>query len=83
MDTILINRSKIEKTATTAVGLLITICILLSQNLLISAKDLGIGAYTGLSPNLDFIKIDAEQSVDDFNKKISNKYNQGGEITAW
>ena len=73
-------RCRLEKTATSAAGIVIALGILLIQNLNISAKDLGIGAYTGLSPNLDFIKIDAEQSVDYFNKKISNKY-KGSTIT--
>ena len=81
METVhLTPRCRLEKTATSAAGIVIALGILLIQNLNISAKDLGIGAYTGLSPNLDFIKIDAEQSVDDFNKKISNKY-KGSTIT--
>ena len=73
MDTILINRSKIEKTATTAVGLLITICILLSQNLLISAKDLGIGSYTGISPTLNDL-IEESKAEKEFNQKVLYKY---------
>lgn len=73
MDTILIPRSKIEKTATTAVGLLITICILLSQNLLISAKDLGIGSYTGISPTLNDL-IEESKAEKEFNQKVLYKY---------
>ena len=73
MDTILINRSKIEKTATTAVGLQITICILLSQNLLISAKDLGIGSYTGISPTLNDL-IEESKAEKEFNQKVLYKY---------
>lgn len=74
MDTILIPRKRAEKTAVGAVGIGIAICILVTQNLLISAKDLGIGNYTGISPTLSNLIEDQIQRENDFNKKISNKY---------
>ena len=50
MDTILVQRPQFEKAATSAAGIGIAICLLLSQNTLLSAKDLG--NLTGISPTL-------------------------------
>ena len=74
MDTILIPRPKIEKTATSAAGIGIAICLLLTQNLFISAKDLGIGAYTGVSPTLNSLIEEQSKKEIDFNREIINKY---------
>ena len=74
MDTILLPRPKIEKTATSAAGIGIAICLLITQNLNISAKDLGVGNYTGLSPTLNYIIEDQNEKELKFNQEISNKY---------
>ncbi len=74
MDTVLKPRFKIEKTATSAVGVGIAICLLITQNLLISAKDLGVGSYTGISPTLNHLIEDQIKREEHFNKEILNKY---------
>lgn len=74
MDTILIPRPKIEKTATSAAVIGIAICLLLTQNLFISAKDLGIGTYTGVSPTLNSLIEEQSKREIDFNREIVNKY---------
>ena len=59
MDTILVNRlqrPQLEKTATSAAGIGIAICLMLSQNLLISAKDIRVENLTGISPSLNYIQ---------------------------
>ena len=53
MDTILLPRTKVEKIATSVSGIAIAISLIVLQTSLISAKDLGIGSYTGLSPTLN------------------------------
>lgn len=80
MDTLLLTRPRIEKTATSAAGIGIAICLLISQNLLISAKDLDVGNYTGLSPTLNYIKEEQANREIAFNKNISIKY-AGSKIT--
>ena len=74
MDTILIPRPKIEKTAISAAGIGIAICLLLTQNLFISAKDMGIGSYTGVSPAINSLLEDQLKKEQEFNKEISYKY---------
>ena len=82
MENIHLNtRCRLEKTATGAAGIGIAICLLLSQNALISAKDLGIGAYTGLSPNITSIQQDTEQREEKFNNIVKTKY-KGATITT-
>ena len=78
MDTMLLSRNRIDRTATSAAGIGIAICLLLSQNLFISAKD--IGNYTGLSPTLDYIKEEQVNRELKFNQNISVKYS-GSKIT--
>ena len=80
MDTILLSRPKIEKTATSAAGIGIALCLLISQNLLISAKDIDVGNYTGLSPALNYIKEEQVTRELAFNQNISHKY-AGSKIT--
>ena len=80
MDTILLSRPKIEKTATSAAGIGIALCLLISQNLLISAKDIDVGNYTGLSPALNYIKEEQATRELAFNQNISRKY-AGSKIT--
>ncbi|MBE7711039.1 MAG: phosphodiester glycosidase family protein [Cyanobacteria bacterium SIG31] len=74
MDTILLPHRRAEKTVASAAGLGIVFCILLSQNLLISAKDLGLGSYTGISPTLNYIIEDQNKKEQDFKEYINNKY---------
>ena len=78
MDTMLLSRNRIDRTATSAAGIGIAICLLLSQNLFISAKD--IGNYTGLSPTLNYIKEEQVNRELKFNQNISVKYS-GSKIT--
>jgi exopolysaccharide biosynthesis protein len=77
MDTMtlpLLTRPRIEKTATSAAGIGIAICLLISQNLYIAAKGIDFGSYTGFSPAINYIK--EEQAVRElaFEKEIKTKY---------
>lgn len=77
MDTILVNRlqrPRLEKTATSAAGIGIAICLMLSQNLLISAKDIRIENLTGISPSLNYIQERQQEQEIAFEQEISNKY---------
>ena len=80
MDTAILKRSIIEKNAASAAGVGIAICILISQTLLISAKDIEIASYTGISPALNFIQEEQAKREHMFNQSIANKY-IGGQIT--
>ena len=71
MDTVLAQRQPFEKTATSAAGIGIAICLILSQNLIISAKD--IGNITGISPGLNYIK-ERQRQEEIFEQEISQKY---------
>ena len=66
MDTIILQRPRCEKAATSAAGIGIALCLLISQNSLLSAKDLGY--LTGISPQP---KINYEAI---FEEDISQKY---------
>lgn len=66
MDTLLLQRPRYEKAATSAAGIGIALCLLLSQNTLLSAKDLGY--LTGISPQP---KINYENI---FEEEIAEKY---------
>ena len=72
MDTLLLQRPQPEKTATSAAGIGIAICLMLTQNLWISASDLG--NMTGLSPGIGYIKDQQKVSEEIFEQKIQNKY---------
>ena len=74
MDTIIIPQYKKTFTAKIAGGLCIALAIILGQNLLISAKDLGIGNYTGLSPTLSNLIEEESLRERSFNQEISYKY---------
>ena len=77
MDTILVNRlqrPQLEKTATSAAGIGIAICLMLSQNLLISAKDIRVENLTGISPSLNYIQERQQEQEIAFEQAISNKY---------
>lgn len=66
MDTLLLQRPRYEKAATSVAGIGIALCLLLSQNTLLSAKDLGY--LTGISPQP---KINYENI---FEEEIAEKY---------
>ncbi len=66
MDTIFVQRPQFEKTAASAAGIGIALCLLLTQNTLLSAKDLGY--ITGISPKP---QINYEEIFED---EISGKY---------
>ena len=77
MDTILLSRPSIEKTATSAAGISIAICLLLTQNLFMEASGVNMintGNYTGLSPTLSYIKEEQYHREVDFNEEINSKY---------
>ena len=72
MDTILVQRPLFEKAATSAAGISIALCLLLTQNLIISAKDLG--SLTGISPTLNYIKDRQKNQEIAFEQEIATKY---------
>lgn len=72
MDTILVQRPQFEKAATSAAGIGIALCLLLTQNLIISAKDLG--SLTGISPTLNYIKDRQKNQEIEFEQEIATKY---------
>lgn len=72
MDTIFKQRERVEKNATSATGIIIAICLLLTQ-LSILANDIGDG-ITGISPSLNYIKEEFENKTLKHNKKIKTKY---------
>ena len=74
MDTILLPRPTIEKTATSAAGILIALCIMIGQTQLINANGIDTGNFTGLSPTINFIKEENENKIINFNKEINKKY---------
>ena len=71
MDTILVHRPQFEKAATSAAGIGIAICLLVSQNLLIPAK--GIGQITGISPTINIQEKQVNQELL-FEQEIADKY---------
>ena len=73
-------RTKLEKTATSAAGVGIAICLLISQNLIISAHDSDIGVYTGISPTINYIKEEQKRAEENFDSELSYKY-AGSKIT--
>ena len=72
MDTILVQRPQFEKAATSAAGIGIAICLLLSQNTLLSAKDLG--NLTGISPTLNNVQEQQRHQETVFEESITRKY---------
>ena len=82
MDTILVQRPQFEKAATSAAGIGIAICLLLSQNLLISAKDIGVERLTGISPSLNYIRERQKNQEITFEQEISQKYRNSKVVTV-
>ena len=74
MDTILLQGRRFEKTATSAVGISIALCLIICQNLITSASSSDIGIYTGLSPTLNYIKDEQLKKENKFNNSINLKY---------
>ena len=72
MDTLILQRPQAEKTATSAAGIGIALCLLLIQNSGIMAND--IGGLTGISPEINYIKDQKIKQEQVFNKEITNKY---------
>ena len=73
MDTLILQRPQAEKTATSAAGIGIAICLLLTQNLWISAKD--IGGITGITPpSMELIKEKRIVQEQLFEEEIAAKY---------
>ena len=68
MDTLLIHRPSLEKTATSAASIGIAICLIFTQNLWISARDFN--GMTGISPSVMDKKIQEEI----FEQEILEKY---------
>lgn len=74
MDTLILPRLNLNKTAISAAGISIALCILITQNLHIMAKDISIGSYTGLSPTIQDIINEQLNKENSFNEGITKKY---------
>ena len=74
MDTILLPRLGIEKTAVSAASIGIAICLILSQNMFITAKGVTQGSMTGISPSLSYMRMTQEEREIAFNENIEIKY---------
>lgn len=74
MDTLLLPRPIFEKTVSSAVGIGIAICLLITQNLLIPAKGIEGGSYTGISPTLNYIKEEQNKREAAFEEQMLIKY---------
>lgn len=72
MDTLVLQRPQAEKTATSAAGIGIAICLLFIQNLGILAND--IGGITGISPGINHMKEQQLKQEEIFNQQIGIKY---------
>lgn len=70
MDTMILQRPRIEKNATSAAGIAIAICLLLN----LPASGISVGNYTGLSPTLNYIKEEQINRELVFDKNIKKKY---------
>lgn len=80
MDTVLQTRTTTEKAATCAASIAVLLFLCFAQMPSISAKDIDIGSFTGLSPSLGYIKEIQMQKESDFEQYINKKY-KGGKIT--
>lgn len=72
MDTVLVQRPQLEKTATSAAGIVIAVCLVLTQNLWISAKD--ISGITGISPTVTNLAEKQKIEEEKFEAQILEKY---------
>ena len=74
MDTLILQRPQLEKTATSAAGIGIAICLLLFPNSFLSAKNVNIENITGTSPNINYILENQKKIETTFEQEIINKY---------
>lgn len=72
MDTLILQRPQTEKTAVSAAGIGIALCLLIMQNSGIQAND--IGGITGISPTVSYIQEEQIKQEQIFNTEIENKY---------
>ncbi len=72
--TVIVHRPQAEKTATSAAGIGIAICLLLSQNLLISAKDIGAEKIASIPASINYVKERQESKEFIFEQSILDKY---------
>ena len=72
MDTLILQRPQTEKTATSAAGICIAICLLLVQNSWILANDTG--AAASITPILNNIQEQRIKQEEVFNQEIISKY---------
>lgn len=70
MDTMILQRPSLEKNATSAAGIVIAICLILS----LPANGISVGSYTGISPTLNYIKEEQTKKELIFDTNIKNKY---------
>lgn len=70
MDTLILQRPRLEKNATSAAGIIIAVCLLLS----LPASGISVGNYTGLSPTLNYIKEEQANKEVIFDTNIKKKY---------
>ncbi len=70
MDTLVLQRPRIEKNATSAAGIVIAICLMLS----LPANGISVGNYTGISPTLNYIKEEQANRELLFDSNIKTKY---------
>ena len=74
MDTLILQRPQLEKTATSAAGIGIAICLLLFPNSFLSAQNVNIENITGTSPNINYILENQKKIETTFEQEIINKY---------
>ena len=74
MDTVLLPRLGIEKTAASAASIGIVICLILSLNMSNSANGVTQGNLTGVTPALSYLKEDRQEQELVFNQDIEIKY---------
>ena len=72
MDTIILQRPQLEKTATSAAGVIIAICLLVFQNSFISAKDTN--NLIATNPGINYLQIQKNDIEKIFSENISSKY---------
>ena len=73
--TVIVHRPQFEKTATSAAGIGIALCLLLSQNLLISAKDVGTEKIASIpATSINYINERKNNRESIFEQSISEKY---------
>ena len=73
--TVILHRPQFEKTAVSTAGIGIALCLLLSQNLLISAKDINAEKIASIPPvSINYIKERQDSTELKFEQSITEKY---------